>query len=65
MPRGNLGAGSPTNQKDLVEDEGLQGRPKISKKTVYWKKMKTSVFERVNLLGFWVRQGSVPVPDSR
>ena len=24
----NLGAGSPTNQKDLVEDEELQGLPK-------------------------------------
>ena len=25
----------------------------ISKKAAYWKKMKTSVFERTILLGFW------------
>ena len=35
--------------------------PMISKKTAYWKKMKTSVFERTILLGLPVRHGSVGI----
>ena len=50
----DLGADSPTNpERGLVEHEGLQDFPRISLKTAYWKVVNISVFERINLLGYW------------
>ena len=50
----DLGAGSPTNpEKDSLSVKDFRTSLRISLRMTYWKIKRFSVFERINLLGFW------------